>query len=208
VVALGLLPAPAAAQGVLDEFSYEGLYLAGLGLDVGPLWSDRLDPTVGGAVRLDAGFFAPRVRPLVSIAFVRSDYDSSEIAELEARLRDVVRDPTNDFTIDAGDVTVSTLALYLDLQVVPLQRGPIRPYAGLGAGAHLRFVEGPLIDGTFVEDALEAIVAAATASAGFEVAVSRSLHLTVEGRGVLASGLRAVSLRGGFLLRFPRPAGP
>jgi hypothetical protein len=75
---------------------------------------------------------------------------------------------------------------------------------GLGGGAHLRFAEGPAIEGTFIEDALETVVAALNASAGFEVVVSPSLHLTVEGRGVLASGLTAVSARGGFMLRFPR----
>jgi hypothetical protein len=203
---LAVAPAPAAAQGVLDEFSYEGLYFAGIGLDVGGLFSDRLDGAVSGAVRLDAGFFAPRVRPLFSLTFFRSDYDSTEIAELEDRLRDVVNDPTNDFTIDAGTVSLSTLALDVDLQWVPVQRGPVRPYLGLGAGAHLRFVEGPAIEGTFIEDALETIVAALNASAGFEIVLSPSLHATVEGRGILATGLRAVSVRGGFMLRFPRRA--
>ena len=200
---LALAPGPVAAQGVLDEFSYEGLYFAGIGLDVGGLFSDRLDGAVSGAVRVDAGFFAPRVRPLLSLTFFRSAYDSSEIAELETRLRDVVRDPTDDFTIDAGEVSLSTLALDLDLQWVPLQRGPIRPYLGVGAGAHLRFAEGPAIEGTFIEDALETIVAALNASAGFEIALSPHLHATVEGRGILTSGLKAVSVRGGFMLRFP-----
>jgi hypothetical protein len=143
------------------------------------------------------------VRPLLSLTFFRSAYDSSEIAELETRLRDVVRDPTDDFTIDAGEVSLSTLALDLDLQWVPLQRGPIRPYLGVGAGAHLRFAEGPAIEGTFIEDALETIVAALNASAGFEIALSPHLHATVEGRGILTSGLKAVSVRGGFMLRFP-----
>ena len=206
-LALVLAPGSLAAQGVLDEFSYEGLYFAGVGLDVGGLFSDRLDGAVSGSVRIDGGFFAPRVRPLLSLTFFRSEYDSSEIAELEARLRGVVRDPTNDFTIDAGAVSLSTLALDVDLQWVPIQRGPIRPYLGVGAGAHLRFVEGPAIEGTFIEDALETIVAALNASAGFEVALSRSLHATIEGRGVLTSGLKAVSLRGGFMLRFPQRPG-
>jgi hypothetical protein len=199
-------PGRGAAQGVLDEFSYDGLYFAGIGLDAGPLFSNRLEGAVSGALRLDAGFFAPRVRPLISLTFFRSEYDSTEIAELEARLRDVVDDPTNDFTIDAGDVSLSTLSLDVDLQWVPVQRGPLRPYLGVGAGAHLRFVEGPAIEGTFIEDALETIVAGLNASAGFEIALSPGLHATVEGRGILTSGLRAVSARAGFMLRFPRPS--
>lgn len=203
-----LVPAPAAAQGVLEQFSYEGLYLAGVGLDAGVLISDRLDRAASGALRLDAGYFAPRVRPLLTLAFFKADYAAEEIAELEARLRDVVDDPTGDFTVDVGSVSLTTLALDLDLQFLPFPASPVRPYVGLGAGAHLRFVEGPAIEGTFVEDALETIAAALNASAGFEVAVSPTLHLTVEGRGVLASGLRAVSLRGGLMVRLPQRRGP
>lgn len=202
-----LAPAPLAAQGVLDEFSYEGLYVAGLGLDAGVLVSDKLDRAASGAIRLDAGFFAPRVRPLISLTFFRSDYAADEIAELEARLRDVVVDPTDDFVIDAGNVSMSTLALDVDLQFMPVQRGPVRPYLGVGAGAHLRFVEGPAIEGTFIEDALETIVAALNASAGLEIPLSPALHATLEGRGILASGLQAVSARAGFMLRFPRRPG-
>lgn len=204
LLALALIPAPAAAQGVLDDFTYDGLYFAGIGLDAGGVFSNKLDGAPSGAVRLDLGFFAPRVRPLISLSFFRSDYAADEIAELETRLRGIVDDPTDDFTIDAGDVSLSTLALDVDLQFMPIQSGPVRPYVGLGAGAHLRFAEGPAIEGTFIEDALETVVAALNASAGFEVVVSPSLHVTVEGRGMLASGLTAVSARGGFLLRFPR----
>jgi hypothetical protein len=98
------------------------------------------------------------------------------------------------------------LALTLDLQLVPILRGPVRPFIGVGAGAHLRFVEGPAIDGTFIEGALETVVAALNASAGFEIVLSPGLHLTAEGRGVLASGLRALSVRAGFMLRFPPPS--
>lgn len=201
---LALAPAAAPAQGVLDEFSYEGLYFAGIGLDAGVMVSNKLDAAPSGAMRLDLGFFAPRVRPLVSLSFYRSDYAADEIDELEDRLRAIVDDPTDDFTIDAGDVSLSSLALDVDLQWVPVQSGPVRPYVGLGAGAHLRFAEGQAIEGTFIEDALETIVAALNASAGFEVAVSPSLHVTVEGRGTLASGLMSASARGGFMLRFPR----
>lgn len=204
LLGLAVLPRPAIAQGVLDEFTYEGLYFAGFGLDAGGVFSNKLDGAPSGAVRLDLGFFAPRVRPLISLSFFRADYAADEIAELETRLRGIVTDPTDDFTIDAGDVSLSTLALDADLQFMPIQSGPVRPYVGLGAGAHLRFAEGPAIEGTFIEDALETVVAALNASAGFEVVVSPSLHLTVEGRGVLASGLTAVSARGGFMLRFPR----
>jgi len=202
--ALGAVPTTAAAQGVLDQFSYEGLHLAGVGIDAGALFSGRLERAASVAVRFDLGWFAPRVRPLAALSFFRADYAADEIAELETRLRDVVTDPTGDFSIDVGAVTLTTLAFDVDLQLVALTAGPLRPYVGVGAGAHLRFVEGPAIEGTFVEDALETIVAALNAVAGFEVVLSRSLRVTLEGRGILASGLQALTARGGLMVRLPQ----
>ncbi len=200
-------PAPAAAQGLLDQFSYEGLRLAGIGVDVGVAWSDRLERDISGALRVDAGFLAPRVRPLLSLSYLRAEYAADEIAELEARLRDVVSDPTNDFAIAVGPITLTTLTVDLDLQYL-LATGPVVPYVGLGLGVHLRNADGAAITGTIVEDGLEAVVAALNGSAGFEVELAPAVRFTTEVRGILASGLRAVALRGGFMYRLPRRGTP
>jgi hypothetical protein len=203
-----LLAPPAAAQGILEQFSYEGLRVTALGADVGATVSDRLNTDVSASIRLDAGFIAPRLRPLLSVSYLRSRYTDAEITKLETRLAGVVIDPTNDFTIDIGTIALTNVSLDLDLQYLVGGLGRVVPYAGVGLGVHLRNADGAAIRGTLVEDALESIVAALNGSAGLEVAVVPDLRLTGEVRGVLASGLKAVSFRGGFMYRLPRRIAP
>lgn len=208
VLSFLLAPAPSQAQGILDEFSYEGLRLAGLGADLGATFSNRLERRVSASLRADAGWIAPGIRPLLGVSFLRADYAADEIAKLETRLHDVVTDPTNDFTIDVGAITLTDFALDLDLQYVPVRSGRIFPYVGVGLGIHVRDAKGAAIQGTFVEDGLEAVVAGLNGTVGFEIALMPTLRLTAEARGVLASGLNALSLRGGVMYRVPWRGSP
>jgi hypothetical protein len=200
------LPAPAWAQGFLDQFSSEGLRVAGIGFDVGGTWSDRLDAALSGSVRLDAGLIAPHIRPLLSVSIFHSRYAADEIQKIEDRLTALVVDPTGQARVVIDDITLTNVTLDLDLQYL-FAVGRVAPFFGLGMGVHIRNAAGPAIDGTILEEALQAIVAAGNATAGFEVRVSPTVNLTVEGRGVVASGLADLSLRGGAMLRFPGRSG-
>lgn len=209
LILLALLAAapPARAQGFLDEFSYDGLRFAGFGIDLGGTWSDRLEAAISGSLRVDAGLIAPRVRPLLSAGLFRSRYAEDEIATLEERLTDLVVDPSGQAEVVIDSITLTTLALDLDLQYLFLT-GRVVPYAGLGLGIQLRNAGGAAIDGTILEDALEAVVAAVNASVGVEVAVTAQFGLTGEVRGTAASGLLAWSARAGMMVRFPGRGGP
>ena len=205
-MALGV-PRVGHAQGFLDEFSSEGLRFSGIGADVGGAWSDRLEAAVSGSVRADFGFVAPRIRPLLTISMLRSRYAEDEIALLEQRLTDFVVDPTGQARVVIDSITLTNVTLDLDLQYM-FGTGRVLPYAGLGLGIHLRNAAGDAIQGTIVEDALQAIVAAINASVGVEVAVSPRVRLTGEMRGVAASGLMALMARVGVMLRFPGRSEP
>lgn len=198
---LALLATPMAGQGVLDAFSYEGLRVAGIGFEGGVLVADRLEREGTFGLRVDLGYFAPNVRPLVGFSYFRSRYTADRIAEFEARLAGVVTDPTGDFTIDVGAVELSDLSLEADLQAIAGAAGPVSPYAGLGVGVHLRDATGAAIAGTFVEDALETMAATLNLTAGLEVALSRSLRLALDGRGMYGSGLAALTVRGVLWVR-------
>ena len=63
LMSLLLVPVPAAAQGLLDQFSYEGLRVAGLGVDLGATFSNRLERRVSASLRVDGGWIAPNVPP-------------------------------------------------------------------------------------------------------------------------------------------------
>jgi hypothetical protein len=206
---LAVFGAPRAghAQGFLDEFTAEGIRFSGFGMDFGGAWSDRLDPSFSGSFRVDMGYVAPRVRPMLSISVLRSGYADDEIATLEERLTEVIVDPSGQARIEIDSLTLTNVTLDLDLQYV-LPAGRVAPYAGLGVGVHLRDVKSAAIAGTIVEDALQAIVAAVNATVGVEVVVTPKVRLTAEGRGVMASGLLAFMARAGVMVRLPGRTSP
>src|SRR5512134_3770463 len=90
LAALALAPAPASAQAVLEQFSYDALRPTGLQVDAGVLISGDLENTLVAGVRLDGGRLAPRFRVLVGLSYFRSDFDASATARFEQRLRDIV----------------------------------------------------------------------------------------------------------------------
>jgi hypothetical protein len=196
-----LVPGPAAAQGFFDEFSYDGLGLAGIGLAIGPIASDRVTTEVSGGLQIDLGMFAPRVRVMFGLNYFKGQLNQSEIDEFENSLLDVVTDPTGDATIDIGQISWSNLAATLDLQYLFATGSRYAAHIGAGLGAHIRNGNGPAIDGTFVEDALDTIAASADLSLGLQFAVSSRLHLTTNVRGSLSSELLSASARAGFMYR-------
>jgi len=198
------LAAPARSQAVLDRFTYDSLRFSGVQLDAGAFWSDRLEPALIAGFRIDWGFFAPRIRLLTGVSYVRADYQSDELKRFEDRLRQFVVDPSGDDTIRVGSVELASVVLDLDLQylVVAPPRVPLLLYAGAGLSVQFRNGRGPLIDGTFVEDALDVVVAGLNGTVGLEVPIFPELRLALEGRGVLASGLSGASARAGIMYRF------
>lgn len=198
-ILLACCSAPLAAQRPLDRFSYDNLGFYGAWPEIGILSSDRLAGTASYGVRADLGQFAPRLRMLLGVSYFRSDFKSKDIAEFEAALEDVVTDPTQDFTIDLGDIRWSDLALELDLQyMLTPMTSKYLPYLGLGAGMHIRNGSGDAINGTFVEDALDMLGAGVSATAGLDVRLGRAFVLNIGGRAVFGSDLQTMGLTVGF----------
>ncbi len=196
---LASLPSAALAQRPLDRFSYDNLGFYGFWPEVGILTSDRLEGTVSYGARVDLGQFAPRLRMLAGVSYFRSDFKSKEIADFEAALEEVVTDPTQDFSIDLGDIRWSDIAIELDLQyMLTPATTRYQPYLGLGAGMHIRNGSGQAINGTFVEDALDMLGAGISATAGMDVRMGRVLVLNIGGRAVFGSDLQTVGLSVGL----------
>ena len=189
------------AQGVLDQFSYDNLRLSGIQVDVGPLGASKLKGAIVGGVRLDYGRIAPRVRVLLGLSYFRSEFDNDASARFEQRIRALVNDPDSNFTVNVGRIFWSDLTGDLDLQYVFPQGRGVTTYVGAGASVHLRNGSGGAINGTFVEDALDEISAGFNATVGVEFHLSRGWRFTLDGRGVISSGLSTVSLRSGIMYR-------
>jgi hypothetical protein len=193
----------AAGQSMLERFTYDSLRLSGVQIDAGALWSDRLEPAFVTGLRIDWGFFAPRIRLLTGVSYTQSDVKGSEIATFEDRIRQFVIDPSGDDTVRVGTVQLSSVVFDLDLQYLLLAKpqSPVFIYAGAGLSVQFQNGKGPFVNGTFVEDALDVVVAGLNGTLAAEIPIARRFHLTLEGRGVLTSGQANASARAGLIYR-------
>ena len=188
-------------QGVLNQFSYENLRFSGIQVDAGLLGASDLIGTTVGGVRVDYGRIAPKVRLLLGLSYFRSEFDQQARDRFVQRLQSIIIDPTHDDTIKIGRVTLSDVIGDVDFQFVFPQGHGVTAYLGTGVSIQVRHGSGPAINGTFVQDALDVITAGLNGTMGFEFNLSHAWRFTVDGRGVLSSGLKTVSLRTGIMYR-------
>jgi hypothetical protein len=189
------------AQGVLNQFSYDNLRVSGIQLDAGLLGASDLTGATVGGLRVDYGRIAPKVRLLLGLSYFHSRFDQQAINRFERRLDSIVNPSTHD-SINLGRISLSDLIGDVDFQFVFPQSHGITAYLGTGVSIHVRNGSGAAINGTFVEDALDVITAGLNGTMGFEFNLSPAWRFTVDGRGVLSSGLRTASLRTGIMYRF------
>lgn len=201
------LPGEVRAQGFLEQFSYDDLGFSAVGAEAGIVWSDQLTTEWSGGIRLDYGMIAPQIRVLFGGSYFKGLINEDEILQFEQSILRVVDDPTGDATIDIGEITWADLQLNADLQYLVPAGARYFFYFGLGMAAHVRRGAGGAIEGTFVEDALNTIAAAAVGSVGVEIAAAEQLHLVLDTRGSLSSELRTLSVRLGAMYRI-RPLLP
>lgn len=203
LVLSNLPTAQLSAQGVLNEFSYENLRLSGIQLDVGVLGANQLTGATVGGLRLDFGRIAPRVRLLLGLSYFKSEFDQESRTKFEQAIDSIVIDPSGDDTINVGRIALGDFIGDIDFQYVFPQGHGITAYVGTGLSIHLRNGSGSTINGTFVEDALDVVTAGLNGTIGFEFNLTRAIRFTLEGRGVLSSGLQTASLRTGLMYRLP-----
>ena len=189
-----------AAQGVLSQFSYDNLRLSGIQVDAGLIGASELVGTTAAGLRVDYGRIAPRVRLLLGLSYFHSQFDQASRDRFERRLDSIVNPSTPD-NINLGRIALSVLIADIDFQLVFPQGRGITAYLGTGVSIHARSGSGAAVNGTFVEDALDVITAGLNGTLGFEFDLSRAWRFTVDGRGVLSSGLKTVSLRTGIMYR-------
>jgi len=194
------------AQKIFQQFSYDNLRPSALQLDLGPLGGGNIMGTLTGGARLDIGPVAPKVRVLLGLSYFRADISAEATRRFAQSLRRIVNDPDSNYTIDLGRITWSDLTGDLDLQYVMPQGRAVTAYMGVGIGVHLRNGSGAAIDGTFVEDALDDVTAGLNGTIGAEIGAKR-WRLTLDARGVVASGQSTASLRTGLMYRWAGVAG-
>jgi len=201
LVLLSVIPSfRLSAQGVLNQFSYDELRLSGIQLDVGVLGASELTGATVGGLRIDYGRIAPRVRLLLGLSYFRSQFDQNAQRRFEQRLDSIVNPGTAD-SIDLGRISLGDLVGDVDFQYVFPQSHGINAYIGVGMSIHARNGSGAAINGTFMEDALDVITAGLNGTMAFEFNLSPAWRFTIDGRGMLSSGLKTASLRTGIMYR-------
>jgi hypothetical protein len=200
LIAMG--PSGSAAQELAD-FDYENLSFRGIGVDVGRLWANRVEPTSSVGLRIDMGYLGPGVRLTPSVRYWSSQLKASQVMEFESSLAELIvgQDPGSEPEIDLGNIDWSDLRLGLDAHVVWSVPFDLLTYMGAGAGVHFLNGEGTAISGTFVEDLLDSARAGVNAQLGIEYPWER-FRVFGEARYELLEDLNYFELRIGGQIMF------
>jgi len=204
-VLLTLVPVTAAGQ-TLADYDYENLKLRGFGVDAGYVWPNMVEPTLSYGIRVDLGYLGPGVRIVPSITYWSSELKRRELDRLAVQLNNLPSLRDNGVVVEGSDLGQGDwtgLALGLDGQYVWAMPLGILTYLGMGLTAHALNARGEVIEGTFVEEALDALSAGVTGLAGIEFEPVRRLRLFAEARYTLLSDLRYASVRFGASLLVP-----
>jgi hypothetical protein len=198
---------PAASQGS-GGIDLDKLQITSLGLAYGRILPSQVVPTSLVAIQADYGNLSPEWRLVFSASFWQSHFRDDVVQGFVDTLQKSLSSPS-------AHVIPSRISLYdasfgADVRYTPVYPGEIKPFVGFGFAAHVINAEGPLINGTFVERALDDIAAGLYVTGGISVKLTR--HLGIEGaaRGDLLSGFRSTQIRAGAAYYFGhvRPVTP
>jgi len=214
VVLVALCARPSGAQeaggSLFERLNLDRLKLTALGVSAGRVTPSQVVATQAYSIHADYGEIVPDWRMYFTATYWGSHFSDKTMRTFRDSLRKVINDPSGDDTLDVGRITMSDIALTAEGRFFPsrLRVGPVRPYLGLGIGAHVLNAEGKAISGTFAERALDNITAGVAGLGGVDVVLFRRVGLGVQGRFDLLSGSRFASLRGVgtyYLDRLPKP---
>jgi hypothetical protein len=141
------------------------------------------------------------------VTYWDSRFRDEAVNEFAERLRSNIIDPAGDDTLRVGGITVSDVALEGDLRWTPFGEKFLRPYVGVGVGAHVINAESPFISGTFVETALDNIATGVAGVSGLDLVLGR-LSVGVQARYNLLSTIRFGSARAVARYEFRRVQRP
>lgn len=197
----------AQAQGSLFErLNLDRLQFSAIGFAAGYVAPTKVEPTRLYAIQADYGEIVPRWRVVFTTTYWGSEYKDAVMQTFSDSLRRIIIDPSGDDTVNVGRITVSDIALGAEARWTPLQQTFLRPYLGGGMATHVINAEGPSINGTFVESALDYITVGIAAVAGFEARLLPNVSVGAQGRYDFLSGVRFPSIRASATYHFATPA--
>jgi hypothetical protein len=188
-----------------QRLGLDRLQFVSLGAGMGRVAPSQVVPTQIYALSTDYGEIARNWRAVIDVSFWESRYSDAAVAAFLDSLRRSVVDPTNDFSlvnshVQVYDVIFSAAARWQSASAVA-----IRPFLGVGLAAHVVNAEGALINGTFIEHALDNISTGLFANAGILFRPWGRFVVEAQARADVLSGFRSLQLRAGALYLFGPP---
>ena len=180
---------------LFERLNLDRLQLTALGGSIGAVSPTQTEPTQAYSVHADYGEIVPKWRVVFTGTYWGSQYKDEVIRTFTDSLRRVIIDPSGDDTLRVGEIDVSDIAIGVDLRWFPRNDPVLRPYIGGGLMTHVINAEGPAINGTFVERALDYITFGLAATAGVDLTLLRHFSVGMQGRFDMLSGVRFASLR-------------
>jgi hypothetical protein len=189
------------AGAIIDSLSLDKLQIVSLGVGAGRIAPSQVNPTNIVAVSADYGQIVPSWHIGVNGSFWKSAYRASVVQEFVDSLnRNFSGGGANH--VVASRVSVYDVTFGADARYIPVYSGELKPFLGLGIAAHVINAEGPLINGTFVERALDDIAVGAYVTTGVSFKIVKNLGIEGSARGDLLSGFRSLQARVGATYYF------
>jgi hypothetical protein len=208
---LALTSASAGAQPegtMFERLNLDRLRLTALGAAYGVVQPTQTERTSLYSVFADYGEIVPRWRVVFAATYWQSRLTDKVVRAFADSARGIVTDPSGDDVVGVPRITVSDVALALDLRWSPVRVAPFRPYLGGGVVVHVINAEGKPIDGTFVERALDSITGGLAGLGGLDIVLPGHFIVSGNVRYDLLSGFRSASGRVGLSYQFETTTRP
>jgi len=194
---------PLSAQDDLfARFGLDKLQLASLGVSAGRIFPAQLQPTTIYAMAADYGEIAHAWRVIFGASYWESQFRDEVIQTFVDSLNKNIDPTTGTGRVLPSRILLYDITLSVEGRYTPVQSNDLKPFLGIGMAAHAINAEGRLVNGTFVERALDNIAAGIFLTTGVSVRVLKHFGVEVAARGDLLSSFRSVQLRGGATYYF------
>jgi hypothetical protein len=191
---------------LVDHLGLDRLQIVSLGGALGWIAPSQVDPTKLVAVSADYGEIVPSWRIVVNASYWASQYRPAVVQEfVDVLNKNLAGSGTNRLTVSR--VSLYDVTFGADLRYAPNYSGELKPFVGVGFALHVINAQGALIDGTFVERALDEITAGTYVNAGVSFKLVSHLGIEASVRGDLLSGFRSTQARAGATYYFGRVHG-
>ena len=186
----------------MGRLGLDRLQFISLGAAIGRVRPSQVAPTQLYAITADYGEVARNWRIVFDVSYWESRLNSSAVSRFLDTLRASIVDPTNDYTISQSDIPVYDVTFGGAVRFQSAGAVALRPYGSIGIAAHVINAEGKLINGTFVERALDNIAGGFFANTGLLFRPWGRLVFDAQARVDVLSGFRSIQVRAGGLYYF------